>query len=91
MGTTRIRRAGRGLLAGRIVGRFDDIVITGYRSCYFFTAGRSPRQEDRNGCFIVQFDDGVIDIAYPGVELAGKSLHSCLVVGVLESVDGRDG
>ena len=57
-----------GLRAGRIVGRFDKVVIACRRECYSFTAGRSPRQEHRNGRLDHRFDDGIFDIARRGVE-----------------------
>ena len=39
-----------------------------------FTAGRSPRREDQNGRLDGRFDDGIDDLTYSKVELAGKYL-----------------
>ena len=63
----RVRTAGPGPRAGRIVRRFGEVVIKGRRECYSFTARRSTRREHRNGRLDDRFGDGIVDIACHGV------------------------
>ena len=68
----RAQRAGRGLRAGRLDGRFGEGVILGRRDCYISLQGRSTCRENRNGPLGGPFDDGIIDFACRGVELTGE-------------------
>ena len=61
-----------GYAPGRIVGRFNEVVICVSTRVLFLAAGRSTRQDDSNGGPDGRFDDGIDDMDCRGVELAAE-------------------
>ena len=70
----RAQRPGRGLCAGRIVGRFDEVVILGRHDCHFSLPDDVLAESIETGVSTTNSTLVIVDIACRGVELVGKFL-----------------